>query len=98
MRMKKLVLVIMLLGILFAGERYILGLGLKQSHFSLDIGDHIKDSMNAVKFTIPVDKTFYDSVTVGTPIVNKFRSGSFLMSGSFGDWKIKVISKTVIKE
>lgn len=75
--------------------KFILKLELKQSHFSLDIGTHMKDSMNAIEFDIPVDEDFYKSVKVGTNIVDDFRAGSFIMNGSFGDWKMKVISKRI---
>ena len=36
--------------------KYILKLKLKQSHFSLSISKHLKDSMNAIEFEMPVDK------------------------------------------
>ena len=65
--------------------KYILKLHLKQTHFSLSISKHIKDAMNAIDFEMPVDKEFYESVSVGTDIVNNFRIGSCILYGSFGD-------------
>jgi chromosome segregation ATPase len=64
-------------------HRYVIKFELKQSRFSLDIGQHMKDSMNAAEFELPVDKEFYDSVHVGQELVDKFRTGSLLINGSF---------------
>jgi len=75
--------------------RYILKIHLKQSHFSLDISKHIKDAINAIDFELPVDKDFYNSVSVGTRIVDEFRTGSFILYGSIGDWEITVKDKEI---
>lgn len=85
------------LNIYDSGKRpkYVLKLKLKQSRFSLDIGEHVKDSMNAIEFDLPVDKDLYDSVSIGSNIVDDFRVGSFIMNGSFGDWKMTVIDKSI---
>jgi hypothetical protein len=77
--------------------KYILKIRLKQSHFSLSIKKHIKDAINAVEFELPVDKDFYDSVSEGTELVDKFRFGSFVLYGSFGDWKMTVKEKEIRK-
>jgi hypothetical protein len=85
------------LGMLAEGvtPKYILKLHLKQSHFSLSITKHIKDAANAIDFELPVDKDFYNSVEVGTPIIDEFRTGSFVLSGSFGDWEMTVKEKYI---
>ncbi len=75
--------------------KYILELHLKQTHFSLSLTKHIKDAMNAIDFEMPVDKDFYNSVSVGTDIVNNFRVGSCVLYGSFGDWKMTVLNKEI---
>lgn len=75
--------------------KYILKIHLKQSHFSLSIKKHIKDAMNAIDFEMPVDKDFYDQVSTGTKIVDKFRAGSFILYGSFGDWNMTVTEKLI---
>jgi hypothetical protein len=75
--------------------KYMLKIRFKQSRISLDIGEHLKDSMNSGYFEIPVDKEFYDSVKVGDKIVDKFRGGSFIISGSFSDWVLKVEDKRI---
>jgi hypothetical protein len=75
--------------------RYILKLHLKQSHITLNVGKYIKDAMNAIDFELPVDKDFYDQVQVNTEIVDKFRSGSLWIEGSFGNWKMTVTGKEI---
>jgi len=77
------------------GPKYILKLRLQQSHLSLSIKKHIKDAMNAIDFELPVDKEFFDSVSKGTSIVDKFRFGSLILAGSFGDWEMTVRDKIV---
>jgi hypothetical protein len=73
--------------------RYIVTIECGQSHFSLDISDHIKDDMNKVTFDIAVDKAYYDSVNIGDVVCNDFRAGSFLTSTSVGNWNIVVKNK-----
>lgn len=75
--------------------KYFLKLRLKQSHFSLSIKKHIKDAVNSIEFELPVDKEFYDSVSEGTEIIDKFRFGSFVLYGSLGDWEMTVKGKEV---
>ena len=75
---------------------YLITVQLKQSHLSLDPGVHIKDSMNAVEFQFPTNKEYYDSVKEGQKILEKFRSGSFWVEGSFGDWNVTAIKKEII--
>ena len=85
------------LGIYASGKtpKYILTLHLKQTHFSLSITKHIKDAANAIDFELPVDKDFYNSVEIGTNIVDEFRTGSLILSGSFGDWEMTVKGKNI---
>lgn len=78
-------------------ERYILTLEVRQSHFSLNIMMHINDAANVTTFQIPVDKQFFDSVQEGTVLNNDFRTGSLLLKGSIGSWKIKVKNKQIIQ-
>ncbi|MBD1209690.1 MAG: hypothetical protein H9535_14750 [Ignavibacteria bacterium] len=75
--------------------KYILKLHLKQSHFSLSIKKHLKDYANSIDFEIPVDKEYFDSVKEGEKLVDKFRFGSFVLYGSFGDWEMKVKEKII---
>lgn len=75
--------------------KYVLTFNISQTHFSLDISEHLKDSMNDIDLQIPVDKEYYDSVEIGDVITNDFRMGSLIFKGSFGDWKVKVSDKEI---
>lgn len=75
--------------------KYILKIHLKQVHYTLNISKHIKDLTNAIDFEIPVDKDFYNSVSEGTEIVDRFRVGSLILSGSFGNWRMTVKEKII---
>ena len=75
--------------------KYVVTFCIKQSHFTLDIGEHLKDSMNEITLEVPVDKEYYDNVTVGSVINDDFRMGSLIMHGSFGNWKVTVDKKEI---
>ena len=76
-------------------EVYIVVINISQSHFTLDLEEHMKDAMNDVDITIPVSKEFYDSVNKGTVIDDSFRMGSFVAKGSIGNWDIIVKDKYI---
>ena len=76
--------------------KYIVTYKIAQSHFSLDLGDHLKDAMNAITIQIPVDKEYYDSIEVGQSIDDSFRMGSFILYGSFGSWDITIEDKEIV--
>ena len=75
--------------------KYVIVFNIKQTHFTLDIGEHLKDAMNDISIEIPVDKEYYDSVEVGDTIDDSFRVGSFIWKGSFGNWKVTIESKDI---
>ena len=75
--------------------KYVIAFNIKQTYFTLDIGEHLKDAMNDISIEIPVDKEYYDSVEVGDTINDSFRVGSFIWKGSFGNWKVTVESKDI---
>ena len=77
-------------------KRYVVTLEVRETHFTLSISQHIKDAANASTFEIPVDKAFYDSVKVGDILNDKFRTGSLILSGSFGNWKVSIKEKKVV--
>jgi hypothetical protein len=68
---------------------------IKQEHYTLDLAQHMKDDMNAITIQIPVDKDYYDGVSVGAVIDDSFRMGSMVMKGSFGSWKVTVVDKEI---
>lgn len=76
--------------------KYIMKLNISQTHFTLDISEHLKDSMNDIEIYIETSKDFYDKYNVGDTISDDFRVGSFIFKGSFGSWKIKVADKQII--
>ena len=76
--------------------KYVLTINIRQTHFTLDISEHMKDAMNDLSIQIPVDKEYYDSVNVGDIIDDSFRMGSFVFKGSFGSWKITVTDKKIV--
>lgn len=100
-KMKNLLIAFLLVCSLFStpafAERYILKFELKQARLSLNPLSHVKDRINAIKFELPVDKEFYDSIDVGDLIIDKFRSGSFVLRGSFSNWRMSVINKRIEK-
>lgn len=76
-------------------EKYVVTFNISQSHFTLDLGQHLKDSMNDISIQIPVDKEYYDSVEVGDTIADDFRMGSLIFKGSFGNWNVTVEDKCI---
>lgn len=78
-------------------ERYVITLEIRQSHVTLDLWEHVKDSANAIRMEIPVDKQFFDDVQEGQLLKSDFRTASLLIRGSFGSWKVKVVEKKVRK-
>lgn len=78
-------------------NKYILTLKLKQSHFTLNLSKHIKDSVNAVEFNVAVDKDLYEDLDIGDDLFKSFREGSFWTEGSIGSWSITVTDKKVVK-
>lgn len=75
--------------------KYVVTFKIKQSHITLDIKEHIKDNMNAIMLDVPVDKEYYDMLSIGDVIEDEFRMGSLIMHGSFGNWVITVENKTI---
>lgn len=75
--------------------KYIVKFRIKQSTFTLDIGEHIKNGMNAIELEIPVNKSFYDKVSIGTEISNSFKMGSLLCNGDFSNLHMTVTGKRI---
>ena len=75
-----------------------LTLEFRQSSFTLNIGQHIRDSANAFTITIPTTEKFYNSVEVGDELGSKFKGASFIMTGNLGSRKAIVKDKTTRKE
>ena len=74
---------------------YILTLEIKQGTFTLDIGEHVKNSINAITMQIPVSKSFYNNVTIGTRITDEFKVGSLILNGDFSKLRVTVKNKEI---
>lgn len=75
---------------------YILEIEISQSHSTLSFDDLVKDQMNKITLPIQVSEEYYYSTEVGETLNSDFRWGSFIMKGSIGRWKIKVINKECV--
>lgn len=82
--------------VLTENAKYIMKINISQSHFTLDITEHLKDSMNDIDIYIEVSKGFYDKYDVGDTIADDFRVGSLILKGSFGNWEVKVTDKQIV--
>ena len=75
--------------------KYVVTFCIKQTHFTLDLEEHLKDSMNEITIEILVDKEYYDSVSIGDKINDDFRIGSLIMHGSYGKWSVTIAGKEI---
>ena len=82
--------------VLEGNAKYIIKINISQSHFTLDISEHLKDSMNDIDIYVEVSKEFYDKYSVGDTIADDFRVGSLIFKGSFGNWEVKVTDKQIV--
>lgn len=78
--------------------KYVMKLNVSQSHFSLDISEHLKDAMNDIDIYVEVSEDYYNKYNIGDTISDEFRYGSLIFKGSFGSWQIKVVDKKIIEE
>lgn len=74
---------------------YIVKFKIKQGTFTMDIFEHAKNEMNAIVMEIPVNKEFYNKLSIGQDITDKFKWGSLLMDGDFSTLHMKVVGKRV---
>lgn len=63
----------------------------------MDLDAQMKDNMNAVEFTLYVDRQTYNEVNRGDKLIDQFRKGSAMMEGSHSSWVIRVMDKEIIK-
>lgn len=52
-----------------------------QRSFTLSLKQHIRNACNALEFTFPTTKEFYDSVQEGEELDSKFKTASFIFGG-----------------
>lgn len=77
---------------------YVLVIEIRERHLTLDVGTLIKDEMNKMTIEIPTTKRYYESVSVGQKLDSSFRTGSFLITGSLSDYRVKVKDKKIIRD
>lgn len=75
--------------------KYIVKFQIKQGTFTLDIFEHVKNEMNSIEIEIPVNKAFYDRLSVGQDITDSFKWGSLVFNGDFSTLHMRVISKRI---
>jgi len=78
--------------------RYMVEFEVYQNHFTLNSTIMLKDEMNKFTFKLPVDSLFYFQIKDGDKLVEEFRSESFILTGSIGNWNINVNKKEIVKE
>lgn len=75
--------------------KYIVKFQIKQGTFTLDIFEHIKNEMNSIEIEIPVNKAFYDRLSVGQDITDSFKWGSLVFNGDFSTLHMRVVNKRI---
>lgn len=79
--------------------RYLVKLELRQIRRGIDKIDLVKgwkDKKNRIEFEVPVDKQFYEEAFEGMLVLDKFRSGSAIIEGSFSNWRVSVSGKRIV--
>jgi hypothetical protein len=67
---------------------------LSQSHFTLSLGQHLKDAGNKIKFDWDVPGDAYKNMNVGDDLIEHgFNTGSLIIRGRVGNWHLKVLEK-----
>lgn len=82
--------------ILSGAAKFIMKINISQTHFTLNISEHLKDDMNDIDIYIEVSEEYYNNYNIGDTIADDFRVGSMIFKGSFGNWKVKVTDKQIV--
>ena len=69
-----------------------------QRSFTLSLKQHIRNACNALEFTFPTTKEFYDSVQEGEELDSKFKTASFIFGGHVGSRTVTVVRKFIQEE
>ena len=75
--------------------KYIVKFKIKQGTFTLDIFEHAKNEMNSIEIEIPVNKDYYNKLTIGQDITDSFKWGSLIVNGDFSTLHMKVVGKRI---
>jgi hypothetical protein len=69
-------------------------LELKQARISLDLGQHIKDAINATRFEWDIPSDVYDGSNIGHNFIKDgLRVGSLVIGGTLSDWQLNIKEK-----
>lgn len=75
--------------------KYIVKFKIKQGTFTLDLFEHAKNEMNSIEIEIPVNKDYYNRLSIGQDITDSFKWGSLIVDGDFSTLHMKVIGKRI---
>ena len=59
--------------------KYIVKFKIKQGTFTLDIFEHAKNEMNSIEIEVPVNRDYYNRLSIGQDITDSFKWGSLVM-------------------
>lgn len=66
---------------------------LSQTSYTLNVWKHIRNAVNANEIDLPFSCEAANGLTPGQSLLNKkFRWGSLMVGGSFGNWNLDVVS------
>lgn len=75
--------------------KYIVKFKIKQGTFTLDPFEHIKNEANSIEIEIPVNKDYYNRLSIGQDITDSFKWGSLIIDGDFSTLHMKVVGKRI---
>lgn len=75
--------------------KYIVKFKIKQGTFTLDIFEHAKNEMNAIEIEVPVNRDYYNRLSIGQDITDSFKWGSLVMDGDFSTLHMRVVGKRI---
>ena len=75
--------------------KYIIKFKIKQGTFTLDIFEHAKNEMNSIEIEVPVNRDYYNRLSVGQDITDSFKWGSLVIDGDFSTLHMKVAGKRI---
>lgn len=74
---------------------YILTLEVKQTTYTLDLDEHVKNHLNTIELQFPTSKEFYNKVKINDYISDDVKYGSLMFNNDFSKLKIKVKNKHI---
>lgn len=76
--------------------KYIITIRIKQSSFTLDLGEHLKNSWNAFEINLETSRECYNRVKIGDKLSNKFKSGSFWINRDIEHLEMTIKDKRIV--